>query len=148
MAQAGSYWYQDRVAGFFIDGQPMFPGYTIESVTWRGDQNVTAVLGMTPDHSGAGWVQGNFEGDIRVTVNVPVNGTATTVDPMTFDWVGSNATLQIFGSSALYGTQYNGDTLQFFGLAFKGYDTSGFAGVGRAGQYVLNFGARQMAKIA
>lgn len=136
-------YYEDR-AGFFLDGAPMFPGFTIQSVTWSGDLAVSAVPGMTPDHSGAGWVQGNFEGDISVTVAVPLNGLQGAISPLTYDWPNSNAVIQIYGSSYLYGQQYKGDVLQFLGLAFKRYPTSGFSGVGRVETYQLNFGATQM----
>lgn len=137
--------YEDRGV-MLLNGRPIVDLFTIKSLTFTIDYGVDAVQSMTPDHSAAGFTQRNVDIEITLTVALPGEGLKGFV-PEEYDWYSNNAVVQVYGSSSLYASTFKGDKIQFLGVAFSGYGSSGFSGVGREGEYVWNFKAQDAKRI-
>lgn len=134
---AGTNFYENR-AIFLLNGKPLTDQLNISSVTWTLDENVGYVDGMSADQTPSGFVKKNKRTSFQVNFKIPVEGIALGL--FDIDYAGQNVQCQVFGSSTLYQTVYQGKTLLFNKCVFQGYaGGSGFSGVDREGELVCNF---------
>ena len=129
-----------------INGSPITEAFNILSVSFSSDLDLNRVEGLSKNHRSSGFTQGNSKPQFSMDLAVPAKGLGG-FDPAEYKWYDNKAVVQCIGSSELYGSNYNGDTIQFIDVAFSGFGDSGAKGAGREITYTWNFEALGMKRI-